>query len=69
MKIIIQAKPGNAMRYPTLGDWYVDQNGDLIVKSVGVNPLADDDAFLVALHELIEAKLCHKAAHPGRRGR
>ena len=60
MKIIIEAKPGNAMRYPTLGDWFVDEAGDLRIQAVGIDPLAHDEAFLVALHELIEAKLCHK---------
>lgn len=60
MKIIIDAKPEAGMRYRTLGDWRFEKNGDLVIEAVGVNPLTHDEAFLIALHELIEAKLCAK---------
>lgn len=61
MRIIIEAKPEGEMRYSTSGDWFVDQVGDLRIQSIGIDPLAQDEAFLVALHELVEAKLCRHA--------
>lgn len=64
MRIIIEAVPQEEMRQQYrddgLGDWVCDEHGDVIIRTVGVDPLADD-AFLVALHELVEMKLCHKA--------
>jgi hypothetical protein len=61
MRIIIEAKAEQEMRYSTEGDWFVDQVGDLRIQSIGLDPLAQDEAFLVALHELVEAKLCRHA--------
>lgn len=45
--------------YKNSGDWWVDENGNLqiLLAEVG-DPLTDDDAFLLALHELLEAKFC-----------
>jgi hypothetical protein len=61
MRIVIEAKPEKDMRYAgTLGDWFINARGDLIIQVVGIDPFSHDQAFLVALHELIEAKLCQK---------
>ena len=60
-KIIIEAVPASAMRYDTCGDWQFDAAGNLVITVVGVDPLAHDEAFLVALHELFEVKACMKA--------
>lgn len=60
-RIIIEAVEYKDQRYDTLGDWYFDRaNGDLIIRVTGADPLDQDEAFLIALHELVEAKLCHK---------
>lgn len=58
--IVIEAKKQAEMRYDTLGDWFVRGTGDLVIQAVGIDPLNHDEAFLIALHELIEAKLCQK---------
>ena len=47
------------MRYATLGDWYFDVVGDLVIE-VAVDDLSEDHQNLIALHELIEALLCRK---------
>ena len=60
-KIIIEALSHEAMRYDTLGDWFRDENGNMVIQTVGADPITDDAAFLVALHELVEAKLCANA--------
>jgi hypothetical protein len=59
-RIIIECKSQDEMRYDTTGDWFFDENGNLVIQVVGTDPV-DDDTFLVALHELVEVKLCHKA--------
>lgn len=43
------------MRYDTLGDWFADDSGLCIQVSDEVPP---DEQFLMALHELVEWKLC-----------
>lgn len=60
-KIIIECRKQDEMRYDTTGDWFFDREGNLVIQVVGGDPLDDDAAFLVALHELIEVKLCQKA--------
>src|SRR5712672_1211436 len=56
MKIIIETIPHNQHRYPTVGDWYYDAEGTLIIR---VSKLSDwRREFLVALHEVVEAQLC-----------
>lgn len=61
-RIIIEAVEQEQQRYDTLGDWYFDKdNGDLIIRVTGADPLDQDEAFLIALHELVEVKLCQKA--------
>ena len=47
--------PKDQQRYDTVGDWYYD--GDTLhIKASG----GEDEAFLISLHELVEAFLCHK---------
>lgn len=59
--IIIKPIPKAEARYDTLGDWIVDKDGNLIINLPGgADVLADDETFLIALHEMVEAKLCHK---------
>lgn len=57
MKIIIEATSPENQRYDTLGDWF-EENGNFIIRVNGDDPMDDDEAFLIALHELVEAKLC-----------
>ncbi len=55
MKIIIEAIPKTQMRYDTAGDWF--QDGDDLRIQVD-DDLPVDEQFLIALHELVEVKLC-----------
>ncbi len=56
MKIIIETIPHDQQRYNTCGDYWEEPNG---TKHIVVSDLGNDDfAFLVALHEMIEQKLC-----------
>lgn len=56
MRIIIDTIPHEAQRYDTCGDWWFDADGNLHVK---VSEMGDDDyAFLVGIHEVIEAWIC-----------
>jgi len=45
-------------RYCTLGDWYYESDGTLVIRVSNV--VSDDHQFLIALHELLEVKLCEK---------
>lgn len=48
-----------------MGDWTIDGEGNLIIDLPGGgDPLSDDGTFLIALHEMVEAKLCHKRNIP-----
>lgn len=65
-KIIIQCVAAAEQRldvYRDLycGDWFVDPNGDIRINVTGEDVWDDEEAFLIALHELIEARLCFKA--------
>lgn len=56
MKIEIETIPHHLHRYPTVGDYFDDENG---VKQIRVSELGDwRMEVLVALHELIEVSLC-----------
>lgn len=64
-RIIIEAIAADKHRLPAYqgidgaGDWYFDpKNGDLHICVTGTDVFDQNDVFLVALHELIEAKLC-----------
>lgn len=60
-RIIIDAVKQEDQRYDTTGDWFFDpSNGDLHIRVTGGDALDEDEAFLVALHELIEVKLCQR---------
>ena len=48
------------LRYPTTGDWQFNEDGHLHV-TVAVHEKNDRSAFLVALHEMVEAFLCKEA--------
>lgn len=70
MRIDIRTIPESTMRYPSLGDWFYEGAADgeeadgekadreevLCIRAV--DTLSDNEAFLVALHELVEAWLC-----------
>jgi len=59
-KIIIEAIPQEQQRYPTSGDWFFDTEGNLLIRVTGSDVFDEDEAFLIALHELVESKLCAK---------
>ena len=63
-RIIIEAVSADQQRYDTLGDWFWDAEGNLIIRVVGNDPMDEDEVFLLALHELVEAKLCFNAGIP-----
>jgi hypothetical protein len=56
MRIIIEEIEHSQQRYPTVGDWQFDEEGNLNIKisSTG-NPVYTS---LLAVHELIEALYC-----------
>jgi hypothetical protein len=64
--ILLEAVPREQMRPPydreegLCGDWFTDDAGNMVVR-VAADSLDDDQAFLYALHELVEARLCAKA--------
>jgi hypothetical protein len=66
-RIIIEAMPPVHMRLDAYkaegcGDWFVDKNnGDIHIRVAGPDVWDHEESFLVALHELIEARLCFKA--------
>jgi len=60
MKIIIETKPLETMRYDTWGDWYYDDVGNLhidVANNIGQLP-TENHQLLVALHEFVEVWLC-----------
>ena len=64
MKIEIQSIEPKEARYDTLGDYFINKDGDLIVQTVKQSKdeqLMDDKSFLIFLHELVELKLCLNA--------
>jgi hypothetical protein len=65
--ILITSLPYDRMRYPTLGDWYYsldidtgDKRLQIITASTDETgaPVSEQEQFLIALHELVEVKLC-----------
>ena len=68
-KIIIEGVPSGKMRLqaycdPLSGDWFWDEKGYLHIQVAcdgDLNPWDDEQSFLIALHELVEARLCFKA--------
>jgi hypothetical protein len=59
MRIILESIPPKEIRYSTCGDWRFEDDGTLVV-NVPLFENNDDSAFLVALHELVEAWLCRR---------
>src|ERR1041385_4740558 len=58
MKIIIETKPKEAMRYDTCGDWTFDgENIHIDVEEQG----CWQHNVLIGIHELVEAVLCKQA--------
>ena len=57
-RIVIEFIPHSEQRYDTLGDWIVDADGNLTIRAS--EDAGEDQAFLVALHELVEFWLCRK---------
>lgn len=59
MNIRIKTIPHNKQRYATCGDWYYEGEGADKSLEIRVSQLPDSRyEFLVALHELVEVKLC-----------
>lgn len=64
MKIVIEAIPHAEQRYDTLGDWWFDPDGTLQIRVSNDQPLPGEgtmdekEQFCIALHELVEVKLC-----------
>lgn len=56
MNVKIEIIPHDQQRYPTVGDWFFDENGDLTIK---VSKLSDwRREMLIAVHELAEVLIC-----------
>lgn len=62
MNVHMIMQPHKDQRYDTVGDWYFDEDGDLIIKvSNDLEGLGNEyEQLLVALHELVEVLLCRK---------
>lgn len=58
MNINIKTIAHSEQRYPTVGDWQIDEQGNLEIR---VSDMGNPDyESLVALHELVEVLLCKK---------
>lgn len=57
-RIIIEAVSASEQRYDTVGDWLFNEQGDLVIRATGLDPITHLECLLVALHELVEAALC-----------
>lgn len=58
MKIVIETIPHEHQRYPTVGDWVYDDDGNLAIR---VSQMKDwRHEMLVAVHELVEVLTCKK---------
>lgn len=56
MNVKIETIPHQNHRYPTVGDWFFEPNGDLTIR---VSQLSDWRLeMLVAVHELVEVIAC-----------
>lgn len=62
MNIRIEFVPSKDQRYDTIGDWYFDAAGDLVIMVSNDDPFfpTEEEQILVALHELVEVLLCRK---------
>jgi hypothetical protein len=58
MNVVAKSIPSQEHRYPTCGDYWMDENG---IKQFRVSEMNNDDYhFLVFIHELIEEHLTSK---------
>ena len=56
MNVKIEIIPHETQRYPTVGDWLLEPNGDLTIR---VSKLSDWRLeMLIAIHELAEVLIC-----------
>lgn len=55
MRIVIETLPAEAMRYATAGDYFWESDGTLRIQVIDL-PFPNM-SFLIAIHELVEAKL------------
>ena len=56
MRIVIETIPHEDQRYPTVGDWWVDEAGTWQIR---VSEMGNEKAaFLVGIHELVEMATC-----------
>jgi hypothetical protein len=60
VKITLKTQAPECLRYVTTGDWVFNEDGHLHV-TVAEHEKNDRSAFLVALHEMVEAFLCKEA--------
>jgi len=62
MNIKIEFIQHEKQRYDTIGDWFYDEAGDLIIKVSNDSQEfpSEDEQLLVAFHELVEVLLCRK---------
>lgn len=65
-RIIIEALPPDKMRLEAYretgcGDWFWDREGNLHIQVAGPDVWDHEDSFLIALHEMVEARLCFKS--------
>ena len=62
MKIVIESIPHAQQRYDTWGDWWFDPDGTLQIRVSSDVPEmpTEQHQFLVALHELVEVRLCQE---------
>lgn len=56
MNVKIEVIPHDTHRYPTVGDWFYEPDGNLVIR---VSKLSDwRREMLIAIHELAEVLLC-----------
>jgi len=53
---MIETIPNTKQRYPTSGDWKIEPDG--VIHILISEEVGEDSAFLIALHEIVEQKLC-----------
>jgi hypothetical protein len=58
-RIILETCPPYNMRYDTAGDWFINDDGDFVIRSI--HNILDCNGFLISLHELVEMFLCKNA--------
>ena len=56
MNVKIEIIPHSEQRYPTVGDWFFDGEGNLTIKISALNDWRKE--MLIALHELVEVLKC-----------